>query len=111
MGNSQSISLLSYGILEEYDTKTFRELYPSFANDPYAQSYLNEVDDPINPDDIVSIISRDAVMRSILAYANVPRPPKKRKIPREVYPRKSSQELWNSIYLGQTYSFCTSRDC
>ena len=93
MGNSQSISLLSYGILEEYDTKTFRELYPSFANDPYAQSYLNEVDDPINPDDIdedlllddiVSIISRDAVMRSILAYANnVPRPPKKRKIPRE----------------------------
>ena len=44
MGNSQSISLLSYGILEEYDTKTFKELYPSFANDPYAQSYLNEVD-------------------------------------------------------------------
>ena len=82
MGNSQSISLLSYGILEEYDTKTFKELYPSFAM--YAQSYLNEVDDPINPDDIidedlllddmVSIISRDAVIRSILAYANVPRP-------------------------------------
>ena len=44
MGNSQSISLLSYGILEEYDTKTFKELYPSLANDPYAQSYLNEVD-------------------------------------------------------------------
>ena len=71
MGNSQSISLLSYGILEEYDTITFRELYPSFANDPYAQSYLNEVDDAINPDDIdedlllddiVSIISRDAVI-------------------------------------------------
>ena len=80
MGNSQSISLLSYGILGEYDTKTFKELYPSLANDPYAQSYLNEVDEAINPDDIdedllllddiVSIISRDAVMRSILAYAN-----------------------------------------
>jgi hypothetical protein len=35
---------LYFRILEEYDTKTFRELYPSFANDPYAQSYLNEVD-------------------------------------------------------------------
>ena len=44
MGYLQSISLLSYGILEEYDTKTFKELYPSFANDMYAQSYLNEVD-------------------------------------------------------------------
>ena len=62
---------LSYGILDEFDTKTFKELYPSFANDMYAQSYLNDVDDPINPDDfdedlllddIVSIISSDAVM-------------------------------------------------
>ncbi len=121
-------------------------MYPSFANDPYAQSYLNDVDDSINPeecnhqneggltrfrsadyfavsdgrlssqdpeelyrfaddidedlllDDIVSIISRDAVMRSILSYANVPRPPKKLKIPRDVYPRKTSHELWNSIW-------------
>ena len=41
--------------------------------------YLNEVDVPINADDIdedlllddiVSIISRDTVMRSILVYAN-----------------------------------------
>jgi hypothetical protein len=65
----------------------------------YAQSYLiNEVDDPFNPDDIdedlllddiVSIISRDAVIRSILAYANLPQPTKKIKIPRVVYPRKS----------------------
>ncbi len=62
-------------------------------------------------DDIVSIISRDAVMRSILAYANVPRPPKKVKIPRDVYPRKTSHEFVVEFYLGQTYSFCTSRDC
>ena len=50
-------------------------------------------------DDIVSIISRDAVvMRSILAYANLPRPTKKIEIPRVVYPRKISLELWNSIW-------------
>ena len=106
MGNLQTISLLSYGILDEFDTKIFEELYPSFANDIYAQSYLNEVDDPINPDDIyvvllddiVSIISRDADIRSILVYANIPRPLKKIKIPRVVYPRKTSVELWDSIW-------------
>ena len=107
MGNLQSFSLLSYGFLEEFDTKTLKELYPSFAYDMYAQSYLNEVDDPINPDDIdedlllddiVSIISRDAVMRSILAYANIPRPTKKVKIPRDVCPQKTSRELWNFIW-------------
>ena len=48
-------------------------------------------------DDIVSIFSSDAVMQSILAYANTPRPPKKVKIPRVVYPHKTSVELWNSI--------------
>ena len=37
-------------------------------------------------------------MRSILAYANIPRPSKKVKIPREVYPRKTSVELWDSIW-------------
>ena len=90
--------------------KTFEEAYPSFANDPFAKAYLNEVDDAINPDDdidedlllddiiIVNIISRDAVMRSILAYANnVPPASKKVKIPRNVNPRKSSVELWDSI--------------
>ena len=51
--------------------------------------YLNEVDVPINADDIdedlllddiVSIISRDTVMRSILVYANnIPRASKKNK--------------------------------
>ena len=60
-------------------------------NDHFAQAYLNEVDVPINPDDIdedlllddiVSIISRDAVMRDIRAYANIPRASKKIKIPR-----------------------------
>ena len=39
-------------------------------------------------------------MRSILAYANIPRPSKKVKIPRQVYPRKTSVELWDSI-LGK----------
>ncbi len=71
MGNSLSISLLSYGILEELDSKTFSELYPHLANDPVAQQYLNEADDEINPDDIdedsllddiISIINRDAVV-------------------------------------------------
>ena len=47
---------------------------------------------------MLNLISRDAVMRSILAYANVPRPTKKVKIPRDVYPRKTSSELWNSIW-------------
>ena len=109
MGNSQSISLLSYGILEEIDTKTFLDADPSFANnDSFAKAYLNEVDDMINSDDIdedvllddiVSIISRDAVMRSILAYSNVPPAAKKVKIPRDdVYPRKSSVQLWDSIW-------------
>ena len=65
------------------------------------------MDDEINPDDInedvllediISLISRDAVMRSILAFANVPRSPKKIKIPRTVYPRKSSVQLWESIW-------------
>ena len=52
-------------------------------------------------DEIVTVISRDdAVMRSILAYANIPRPSKKVKIPRQVYPRKTSFELWDSI-LGK----------
>jgi hypothetical protein len=85
-------------------------------NDMYAQSYLNEVDDPINPDDIdedlllddiVSIISRgDTFMRSILvAYANLPRPTKKIKIPRVVNPRKTSLELWNSIWANVFYPF------
>ena len=95
--NYQSISLLSYSILlDEFNAKTFEELYPSFAYDPFAQAYLNEVNDPIiNPDniidddvlldDIVSIMSRDAaVMRSILAYANIPRPSKRLKF-RETY--------------------------
>jgi hypothetical protein len=50
MGNSQSIPFLSYGILEEFYSKTFEEAYPSFANDPFAKAYLNEVDDEINPD-------------------------------------------------------------
>jgi len=107
MRNSQSISLLSYGILEEFTSKSFEEAYPSFSNDSFAQAYLNEVDILINPDDIdedvlldeiVTIISRDAVMRSILSFANIPRPSKKVKIPREVYPtRKTSVELWDSI--------------
>jgi hypothetical protein len=39
------------GILEEFDTKTFEDAYPSFPNDPFAKAYLNEVDDVINPDD------------------------------------------------------------
>jgi hypothetical protein len=51
-------------------------------------------------DEIVTVISRDAVMRSILAYANIPRPSKKVKIPRQVYPRKTSVDLWDSI-LGK----------
>ena len=119
MGNSQSICLLSYGILDEFDTKTFKQLYPSFANDTYAQTYLNQVDDPINSDDIdedlllddiVSIISRDAVMRSILSYADIPRPVKKIKIPRVVYPRKTSVELWDSIW-GKRIQSVPSRDC
>ena len=50
MGNSQSIPFLSYGILEEFYSKTFEEAHPSFANDPFAKAYLNEVDDEINPD-------------------------------------------------------------
>ena len=50
MGNSQSIPFPSYGILEEFYSKTFEEAYPSFANDPFAKAYLNEVDDEINPD-------------------------------------------------------------
>ena len=76
--------------------KTFEEIYPSFANDTYyAQAYLNELDDPFNPDDIDEdlllddidiIMSRDAVMRSILAYyANIPRPPPKKLKFRELY--------------------------
>ena len=36
MGNSQSISSLSYGILEQFDTKTFKQ----HAKDTYAKSYL-----------------------------------------------------------------------
>ena len=82
----ESISLLSYGISEEFTIKAFQEAYPSFANDPFAQAYLNEVDIPINPDDIdedvlldeiVIIISRGAVMHSILSFADIPRPSKK----------------------------------
>ena len=37
-------------------------------------------------------------MRSILSFANVPRTSKKVKIPREVYPRKTYVELWDSIW-------------
>ena len=52
MGNLQSISLLSYGVLEELTSnKAFQRAYPSFANDPFTQAYLNEVDIPVNPDD------------------------------------------------------------
>ena len=39
MGNFQSISLLSYGILEEFDTNTFLDAYPY---DSFAKAYLNE---------------------------------------------------------------------
>ena len=47
MGNSQSISLLSYGILEEIDTKTFLDADHSFANnDSFAKAYLNEANHP-----------------------------------------------------------------
>jgi hypothetical protein len=54
------------------------------------------IDEDLLLDDIVSIISRDAVMRSILVYANNP---KKLKIPRKVYyPSKTSTELWDSIW-------------
>ena len=42
MGDSQSISLLSYGILEKFDTNTFLDAYPSFDNDSFAKAYLNE---------------------------------------------------------------------
>ena len=102
---------LSYGILDEFDTK---KLYPTFAYDTDAQSYFNEVDDPINPDDIdedlllddiVSIISRDADVRSILSYVNISRPVKKIKIPRVVYPRKTSVVLWDSIWGKRIQSF------
>ena len=88
MGNSQSISLFSYSILEELDSKTFQDAYPSFANDPFAKAYLNvinpdDIDENLLLDDIVSIIiSRDAVMRSILAYCNVPPAAKKLRFPR-----------------------------
>ena len=75
MRNSQSISLHSYGILDEYDdTKTFEELYPSFDNNPSAQAYFNgsfnsgDIDDDLLLDDTVSIMSRDSVMRSIYSY-------------------------------------------
>ena len=52
MRNSLSICLLSFGILEELDSKTFSELYPHLANDPVAQQYLNQADNEIiNPDD------------------------------------------------------------
>jgi hypothetical protein len=40
MGNSQSISILSCGILEEVDSKTYEDAYPSFANHPFAKAYL-----------------------------------------------------------------------
>ena len=85
--NSQSISLLSYCILEELDSKTFQDAYPSFANDLFANAYLNvinpdDIDEDLLLDDIVSIIiSKDAVMRSILAYFNIPPAAKKVKIP------------------------------
>jgi hypothetical protein len=52
-------------------------------------------------DDIVSIISIDAihrvVMQSLLAYSNAP--PAAKKVPRNVYLRKSSSvQLWDSIW-------------
>ena len=49
---------------------------------------------------LVLFLEIDAVMRSILlAYANVLSPmSKKVKIPRDVFPRKSSVELWDSIW-------------
>ena len=120
MGNSQSISLLSYRILEEFTSKSFEDAYPSFCNDPFAQAFINEVDIPINPDDIdeevlldeiVSLISRDAVMRSILLFANIPRPSKKVRIPREVYPRKTSVESY-PLLNGQKESVAAPiEDC
>ena len=59
----------------------------------------DDIDADLLLDDIVIIISRDAVvMRSILAYANILRSSKKLKIPRKVYPTsKTSAELWDSI--------------
>ena len=50
---------------------------------------------------LVLFLEIDAVMRSILlAYANVLSPMSKKvvKIPRDVFPRKSSVELWDSIW-------------
>ena len=47
MGNSQYIFLLSYGILEEFDSKTFEKSYPSF---------VNYVDEDFLLDDIVTAL-------------------------------------------------------
>ena len=43
------------------------DAYPSFANDPFAKVYLNEVDDVIYPDYIDDCTIIDIVMKNFKA--------------------------------------------
>ena len=106
MGNSQSISLLSYGV---DDT-----VLPS---DPVNENFGNfldnftDIDDGLYVEDdellgiVFNIISKDAVLRSILNMVDDRRVSKKAKISRFVYPRRTTEELWDTVW-GKRISVC-----
>ena len=105
MGNSQSISLLSYGV---EDT-----VLPS---DPMNDNFRNFIDNFTDIDDglyveddelldiVFNIISKDVVLRNILNMVDN-QLFKKAKVSRLVYPRRTTDELWDTVW-GNRISLC-----
>ena len=98
MGNSQSISMLTYGV--DDTVLPIDPLNVNFRN--YIDNFT-DIDDGLYVEDeellsiVFNIISKDVVLRSILNLVD-DRSSKKVKLSRFVYPRKTTEELWDTIW-------------
>ena len=105
MGNSQSISMLTYGV--DDTVLPIDPLNVNFRN--YIDNFT-DIDDGLYVEDeellsiVFNIISKDVVLRSILNLVD-DRSSKKVKLSRFVYPRKTTEELWDTIW-GKRISGC-----
>jgi hypothetical protein len=98
IGNSQSISLLSYGVDD-----TVLPVDPVNVNYRNFIDNFTDIDDGLYVEDeellsiVFNIISKDVVLRSILNMVD-DRLYKKVKLSRFVYPRKTTEELWDTVW-------------
>ena len=98
MGNSQSISMLTYGVDD-----TVLPIDPVNANLRNFIDNFTDIDDGLYVEDevllsiVFNIISKDVVLRSIRNLVD-DRSSKKVKLSRFVYPRKTTEELWVTIW-------------